>query len=234
MMIQRLSSEFVGTFALVFAGGLAIATDVETGGTVGHLGIAVTFGLVIMAMIYAVGDVSGAHFNPAVSLAFLGLGRMKASDCGLYIIIQTLAAVVAAFLLGLAFEGAALALTTVPAPIPGDQGYIQGGAVGRAFLLEVVLTFFLIFVILGITSGIKERGNFGGIAIGGTVLLCALAGGPISGASMNPARSLGPALVAGELRHIWIYLVAPVLGAALAIGAMLLTRHGESRPAQKG
>jgi aquaporin Z len=204
--MRRALAEAIGTFALVFVGTGAIVVNDVTGGAVSHVGIALSFGLVVMTMIYAVGDVSGAHFNPAVTLGFFTARRMPASDVVLYVASQCTGALLASLLLRVLFPDA-----------PGLGGTTPAGSAGQSFVLEGVLTFFLMFVILGVATGAKEKGMMAGVAVGGAVALGALFGGPISGASMNPARSLGPAVVSGELGAIWIYLLAPTLGAGLAV-----------------
>ena len=207
--MRRYVAEVIATFALVFAGtGAAVVNDV-TGGVVTHIGVSITFGLIVTAMIHAVGDVSGAHMNPAVTVGFWLSRRFPAREVAPYIASQCIGAVAASALLGLIFLGEA---TSFGATVPV-------GSVGQSFALEVVITFFLMFVILGATAHGATGSVLAGIVIGGTVALCALFAGPISGASMNPARSLGPALVSGELSHMWLYVAAPVAGAALAVAS---------------
>ncbi len=205
-MTRRCAAEAIGTFALVFAGTAAIVVDEVAGGGFGTLGIALVFGLVVMAMIQAVGDVSGAHFNPAVTLGFFFARRMPGADVPAYVASQVGGALLASGLLRLLFPDHATLGRTAPSV-----------ALPAAFALEIVLTFFLMFVILGVSTGAKEKGITAGLAIGGTVALCALFAGPLTGASMNPARSLGPALVSGQLGSLWLYLAAPVCGAGLAV-----------------
>lgn len=220
-MIHKLVAEFIGTFALVFAGTGAIIVNDLSGGVVTHVGIALTFGLVVMAMIYAVGDVSGAHFNPAVSLGFWLSRRLSARHLLLFIASQISAAVTASLALRILFPSHRTLGATIPS-----------GTAGQSFGLEIVLTFMLMFVILNVATGSKEVGIMAGAAIGATVGLGALFGGPISGASMNPSRSLAPALVGGDLHSIWIYLTAPFLGAAVAVvayGAMRPSRSADER-----
>lgn len=203
---SRCLAEFIGTFGLVFAGtGAIIVNDVSLG-AVTHVGIALVFGLIVMAMIYMVGDVSGAHINPAVSIAFTISGRLRVSHLAGYIIAQCLGAIAASLFLYSLFPGHGSFGTTTPS-----------GSVVQSFALEAVLTFFLMLVILAVATGSKEKGILAGIAIGGMVGLEAMFAGPISGASMNPARSLGPAVVAVDYGVLWIYLVAPTLGAAAAV-----------------
>jgi len=199
-------AEAIGTFALVFVGCGAVAADSLTGG-LGTVGIAMAFGLVVMAMIYAVGNVSGAHFNPAVTVGFWLAGRFELRCVPFYVLSQTLAAIAAAVVLWLLFPAEAELGVTRPA-----YGHWQ------AFGMEVVITFLLMFVILNVSTGAKEKGIMAGAAIGGTVALAALFAGPFSGASMNPARSLAPALISGDLTALWVYLTAPFLGAAIAFG----------------
>lgn len=229
---RRLAAEFVGTFALVFAGCGAIVAGVD------HVGVALTFGLVIMALIYAVGDISGAHFNPAVTFGFALSRRMRLADASLFAAAQCAAAVLAGAVLWLAWPGAETVGPTLPSPTeshprPGLTVFHHGPlALARSFGYEIILSFFLVFVILSVAIGSKERGLMAGIAIGGTIAFCALFGGPVSGASMNPARSLGPALFSGSeaIMFLWIYLIAPFIGAALAVAAWTyIYRH--PRPA---
>ena len=214
--MKRYLAEAIGTFALVFAGTTAIVVDNLTGGEVTHVGVALTFGLVVMTMIYAVGDVSGAHLNPAVTLGFWAAGRLRVPDLPPYVFSQCAGALVASFTVRALFPESSGLGATVPA-----------GGVFQSFLLEVLLTAFLMFVILGISTGAKEKGMMAGIAVGGTVALGALLGGPVSGASMNPARSLGPALASGALEHAWLYLTAPIVGSLLAVGACKCVRPQE-------
>jgi len=204
--VNKLAAEFFGTFALVFAGTGAIVVNDVTGGAVTHAGIALTFGLVVLAMIYTVGDVSGAHLNPAVTLGFFAAGRCGSTTVLSYIASQLLGATAASLLLRFLFpENATLGIT------------LPAGSVLQSFVLEIVLTFILMWVILSVSTGAKEKGITAGIAVGSVIGLEAMFAGPISGASMNPARSFGPALVSMHFENLWIYLVAPVLGALLAV-----------------
>ena len=199
-------AEILGTFAMVFAGCGAIVIDGLYGGQIGHAGISLTFGLVVMAVIYSVGNISGAHINPAVTLGFWFSGRMEKSLVTGYLVSQFAGAILAATTLWMLFP----AHETLGATLPASE-------IWRVFLLEVLLSFFLMFVILNVSTGHKETGIMAGVAIGGTVALEAMFAGPVSGASMNPARSLGPALLSGNLGSVWIYLTAPVLGMLLAV-----------------
>ena len=206
--MKKFAAEVIGTFALVFAGTGAIVINQATNGTITHVGIALTFGLVVLAMIYALGEVSGAHLNPAVTLGFCAAGRMPWADALPYLVSQCAGAFVASGLLHFLFPKSATLGATLPA-----------GTAMQSFVLEVVLTAILMFVILSVSTGAKEKGITAGIAVGGVIALEALFAGPISGASMNPARSLAPAVVAGQLEHLWVYLLAPVVGAQLAVPA---------------
>ena len=203
-LARRLVAEALGTFALVFAGCGAIMVDEKTG-ALGHVGVAITFGLVIMAMIYAVGHVSGAHFNPAVTFSFTVARHFPKRHLVPYWGAQLAGALVAAAIL----RGSLGDVAHIGATYPS-------GTDAQSFLWEGVLSFFLMFVIMAVATDTRAVGEAAAIAIGGTVGLDAMFGGPISGASMNPARSLGPGIVAGDLHAIWIYLLAPLVGAALA------------------
>lgn len=204
--MNKLAAEFFGTFALVFAGTGAIVINDETGGAVTHLGVALTFGLIVLAMIYTVGDISGAHLNPAVTLGFFAAGRCELRTVPGYIASQFLGAVAAGLLLRFLFPKNETWGITLPV-----------GSALQSFILEIVLTFILMWVILSVSTGAKEKGITAGIAVGSVIGLEAMFAGPISGASMNPARSLGPALVSMRFQYLWIYLAAPVLGALLAV-----------------
>src|SRR5918996_3281102 len=217
-LLRALAAEAIGTFALVFAGAGAIMVDAQTG-ALGHVGIAATFGLVIMAMIYAVGHISGAHFNPAVSFAFALTRHFPWPRLAAYWAAQLAGALAAAFLLRASLGDVANVGATLPS-----------GSNGQAFLWETILTFFLMFVIMAVATDTRAVGEAAAIAIGGTVALDALFGGPITGASMNPARSLGPAIAAGQLSHPWIYVAAPIAGASLGALAYQLLRGEPTRP----
>jgi len=205
-MLRKSVAEIIGTFALVFCGTGAIVIDNQTKGAVTHVGVAITFGLIVMAMIYGLGEISGSHLNPAVSIAFTLAGRLPGKALAPYIASQLAGALLASSTLRLLFPTNQLLGATLPA-----------GPALQSFVLEMILTFFLMLVIMGVATGPKEQGLFAGIAIGSVVLLEAMFAGPICGASMNPARSLAPAVVSGHLEYLWVYLTAPVIGAALAI-----------------
>ncbi len=203
--MRQLAAELLGTFALVFAGTGAIVIN-DVSGAVTHVGIALTFGLIVLAMIYAVGDVSGAHLNPAVTLGFFVAGRFEGRRVLPYFVSQMAGAVLASLTLRLMFPSHPTLGATLPA---GDPL--------QAFVLAIILTFFLVFVILSVSTGSKEKGVLAGVAVGAVIALEALFAGPISGASMNPARSLAPALVSWRLEGLWVYLSAPVLGAGAGV-----------------
>jgi aquaporin NIP len=205
--------EAIGTFVLVFAGTGAIIVDDVSHGTVTHVGVSLVFGLVVLALVHALGDASGAHLNPAVTLGFVAARRFPLRNAPAYIAAQVAGGIAASALLAQLFQGHPTLGATLPA-----------GSDMQAFVLEIVLTWILMLVILSVSDGAKERGLVAGSAIGAVVGLEALFAGPITGASMNPARSLAPAIVSGHLEHIWIYLAAPILGAALAIPCCRLIR----------
>lgn len=220
--MRKLTAELFGTFCLVFAGTGAIVINDTSGGSVTHVGIAMTFGLVVMAMIYAIGDISGAHLNPAVTLGFVAARRFPVTDALPYIAVQIGGAILAS----LAVRGMFPNHPTLGATQPFDSAM-------QSFWLELVLTAMLMFVILGVSAGAKEKGVMAGIAVGGVVGFEAMFAGPISGASMNPARSLGPAVVAMQLSNVWIYVAAPVLGAAIAVVAWNLVHETEPAAAKE-
>jgi aquaporin NIP len=202
--MKKYLAEAIGTFCLVFAGTGAIVIN-EVTGKVTHVGISLTFGLVVMAMIYAIGDISGAHINPAVTLGFWIGRRLPGAAVLPYIGSQLIGAFAASGLLWLMFAQSTLGATH------------PAGSVWQSFALETVLTAILMFVILGVATGPKEKGLLAGVAIGGVIAFEALFAGPICGASMNPARSLAPAVLSGAISDIWIYLLAPVLGSAVGV-----------------
>ncbi len=201
-LLRASAAEAVGTFALVFAGAGAIIVDAQTH-QLGHVGVALTFGLVIASMIYAFGHISGAHFNPAVSLAFAFTRHFPRRRLAAYWSAQLLGAVAAALLLRASLGNDANLGATIPS-----------GSAGQSFVWEFVLSAFLMLVIMAVATDTRAVGEAAALAIGGTVGLDAMFGGPVSGASMNPARSLGPALVGGTYDSLWIYIAAPILGAA--------------------
>jgi MIP family channel proteins len=204
--VKGLVAECFGTFTLVFAGTAAIVIDNVTGGAVTHVGVALTFGLVVLALIYSIGEVSGAHLNPAVTIGFWAARRFPASRLAPYLCSQIAGALLASLLVHLLFPTQAALGATRPT-----------GPASQSFILETVLTWFLMLVILSVSTGAKEKGITAGVAIGSVIALEALFAGPISGASMNPARSLAPAVVGGNFDGLWIYLLAPVIGALCAV-----------------
>ncbi|MBC7695035.1 MAG: MIP family channel protein [Burkholderiales bacterium] len=204
--MRKYLAEIIGTFALVFCGTGAIIINQETSGVITHAGIAITFGLIVAAMIYSIGDISGAHLNPAVTIAFWVAKSFPAKEIAPYIISQGIGAFSASITLKFLFPSNDALGSTLPS-----------GSPMQSFILEVILTFILMFVILHVAKGSKEQGMFAGIAIGSVVLLEAMFAGPICGASMNPIRSISPAIVSGHLEHLWIYIFAPILGAIFAV-----------------
>lgn len=204
--MKKYISEFIGTFSMIFCGTGAMTVNEVTGGDVTHVGIAITWGLIVMAMIYAFGETSGAHFNPAVTIAFAYAKKFAWKEVPKYIIVQVLGALTASLILWYLFPSSEYLGATIPTV-----------DVGRAFVMELLLTFFLMVVIINVSSGSKEIGIIAGIAVGAVVLLEAMFAGPITNASMNPARSIAPAIVAGKMQHLWMYILAPILGAILAV-----------------
>jgi aquaporin NIP len=218
---RRAAAEGVAAFALVFAGCGAIVADAVYGGTLGTIGVALTFGLVIMAMVYSTGHLSGAHINPAVTLAFTMTRHFPARDAGAFIAAQLAGAV-----------AGALVLLAIWPDRPAELGAtVPSVGAGSAFAYELVLTAILMFVIMAVATDSRAMGSGAAIAIGGTIGLDALFGGPVTGASMNPARSFGPALAAGEWTEFWVYLAGPLVGAALGAVAYQLVRGEHPQPA---
>ncbi len=204
--MKKLLAELLGTFTLVFAGTGAIIINAASHGSIGHVGIALTFGLVVLAMIHTFGDISGAHLNPAVTLGFAVARRFAWRDVPGYLGAQFIGALAASLLLHVLYPQDVLLGSTLPA-----------GSALQSLWLELVLTAILMLTILSVSTGAKEKGITAGLTIGGVIALEAMFAGPASGASMNPARSLAPALVSGHFEHLWLYLVAPVLGAMIAV-----------------
>lgn len=198
---------------MVFAGTGAIVINQHSGGVIGHAGIAMVFGLIVLAMIYTFGDISGAHLNPAVTLGFAAAGRFPFKEVPIYITAQLAGAFAASFILKFLFPESLTLGATLPT-----------GSVSQSFILEVILTTILMLVILSVSTGSKEKGITAGIAIGAVVALEAMFAGPVCGASMNPARSLAPAIVSGHFQHLWLYLVATILGALIAVPLWIITR----------
>ncbi|MDP7441648.1 MAG: MIP family channel protein [Verrucomicrobiota bacterium] len=215
---SQYAAEAIGTFILVFTGTAAVVFNDISGGQIGNLGIGLVFGLVVMALIYALGDVSGAHINPAVTLGFWASGQFTANRVVPYILSQCIGALLASLLLYAMFDNQSSMGATIP----------REGLVWQCFVLEIILTFILMFVILNVATGSKEKGVIAGIAIGGVIVLEATFAGPISGASMNPARSLGPAVASLNFTEFWVYLAGPPLGALLAVPAWRFIRPAKS------
>jgi aquaporin Z len=205
--MRKIAAEFFGTFSLVLAGTGAIVINDVRGGAITHVGISLTFGLIVLAMIYALGDVSGCHLNPAVTLGFWAARRFPLRSVLAYVAGQCLGAFAASGLLRAMFP----THPTLGATIPAE------GIAWKSFVLEFILTMILMFVILAVSTGSREKGIQAGVAIGSVIALEALFAGPISGASMNPARSLAPAIVSGQIEHLWVYLAAPTAGALFAV-----------------
>ena len=218
---DKAMAEIFGTFSLVFAGTGAIVINDASGGAVTHVGVALTFGLVVLAMIYAVGDVSGAHLNPAVTFGFWLSKRLPTSALPLYLGSQFAGAMAASLLLRFMFRDHPTLGATIPV-----------GPDSRSFLLEVVLTAILMFVVLAVSTGSKEKGLMAGIAVGSVIGFEAMFAGPISGASMNPVRSLAPAVVSGHFESLWVYLTAPLLGAAVGLICFRGTQSSRGDTAQ--
>jgi len=213
--MKKFYSEIIGTFAMVFCGCGAMSIDEITGGSITHVGVAITWGLIVMSMIYAFGEISGAHFNPAVTFGFAYAKKFPWKDVPKYIIAQAIGAFLACLILWFLFPQSETLGSTLPAV--GFEPY-------RAFVLELFLTFFLMVVIINVSTGSKEIGTMAAIAVGSVILLEAMFAGPMTKASMNPIRSLAPALVSGNLQHLWLYLTAPFIGSFLAVVSCSLVR----------
>lgn len=212
-MSKRLISEIIATFALVFCGTGAMVINDFTGGSVTHVGVAITFGLIVMGMIYAFGDISGAHMNPAVTIGFAYAKKFPWKEVPGYVLAQLIGAFLASGLLLYLFPES----ETLGATLPGLSAM-------KVFIFEIILAFFLMVVIINVSTGSKEIGVVAGIAIGSIVLLEAMFAGPITGASMNPARSIAPAVVSGNLADLWIYIFAPIIGCLLAVVSCKLVK----------
>ena len=212
--MKKYLAEFLGTYALVFACTGAATINQQFNGIITLVGCAMVCGLIVMSMIYAFGDLSGAHMNPAVSIAFTVAGRFPAKQLAPYIASQ--------------FAGGLLASLTIHLLFPASEligANMPSGPDLQSFVMEVILTFFLMLVIINVASGSKEQGMFAGLAIGAVVALEVMFAGPVSGGSMNPVRSLSPAIISGHLQHQWIYLTAPVLGAVMAMPVYKILKH---------
>jgi aquaporin Z len=212
--MRKLLAESFGTFCLVFAGTGAIVVNDTHGGAVTHVGVALTFGLVVLAMIYTVGEVSGCHLNPAVTMGFFAARRFEGQRVMPYVLAQCVGAFLASLALRAMFPAHPSLGVTLPA-----------GPVLQSWVMEFVLTLMLMVVILSVSTGAREKGILAGVAVGSVIALEAMFAGPVSGASMNPARSLAPAVVSGRFDHLWLYLSAPVVG-ALAGVVVCVAIHG--------
>jgi aquaporin Z len=220
--MRRYLAEFLGTFILVLMGCGAIAVSSLTRGEPPFVGIGIIWGLIVMAVIFTIGDISGAHINPAVTIAFWVARRFSALDLVPYIVAQCLGATAAAGVLLYLFDQHAATGVTHFKP--------QDTTVTEAFILEVLLTWFLMFAVINVSTGAKEKGITAAIALGGVISIDVLFGGKVTGASMNPARSLGPAIVNGDFDQLWVYIAGPIIGAILAIGCASAIRPGVCCP----
>ncbi|KAL7594913.1 aquaporin NIP1-1 [Lactuca sativa] len=211
---QKLVAEFLGTYFMVFAGCGVVAVDVEKDHVIGQVGIAIVWGVVVMVMIYTVGHISGAHFNPAVTIAFASCKRFPLKEVFAYVVVQILASTLASGTLRLVFNWKHNNLgATVPS-----------GSDLQSLVLEFIITFYLMFVISGVATDNRAIGELAGLAIGSTILLNAMFAGPISGASMNPARTLGPAIVSNQYKGLWVYMLGPIAGAVAGAWAYNVIR----------
>ena len=213
--MKKYYAEAIGTFAMIFCGTGAMTINEITNGSISHVGVAMVWGLIVMAMIYAFGDISGAHFNPAVSIGFAIAKKFSWQEVPKYMFAQAIGAILASGLLWFLFPESQFLGETVPAD--GFPPY-------RAAILEFILTFFLMLVIINVSTGSKEIGTMAGIAIGGVILLEAMFAGPMTKASMNPIRSIAPALFTGNFQYLWLYISAPILGAATAVFSCKLVK----------
>jgi aquaporin Z len=208
-------SEAIGTFALLFCGCGAMTINEITGGSISHVGVAITWGLIVMAMIYAFGEISGAHFNPAVTIGFAFAKKFPWQKVPSYILAQSIGGIFALFVLWFLFpESDFLGETTPAANFPSY----------KAAILEFLLTFFLMVVIINVSTGSKEIGTMAAIAVGGVILLEAMFAGPMTKASMNPIRSIAPALFTGNFKDLWLYIIAPILGTITAVSSCKLVK----------
>ena len=196
---RRLVAEGIGTFFLVLIGPGAVMVNAYSGGAIGHAGVALAFAFVVTAIVYALGHLSGAHINPAVTIGFWSGRRFPGREVGPYVVAQLLGAI-----------GASAFLRGVLGPVGHVGATLPSLPLGAAFAVEWLLSFVLMFVIMAVATDERATNGFAGVAVGLTVGFCALTGGPLTGASMNPARSFGPALVGGIWTAHWIYWVAPI------------------------
>ena len=216
--MKKYYAEIIGTFAMVFCGCGAMTINEITNGSVTHVGIAITWGLIVMSMIYAFGEISGAHFNPAVTFGFAYAKKFPWKEVPKYILAQAIGAFLACAILLFLFPESETLGSTIPAN--GFEPY-------KAFVLELLLTFFLMVVIINVSTGSKEIGTMAAIAVGSVILLEAMFAGPMTKASMNPIRSLAPAIMSGNWQHLWLYLTAPFVGAFLAVISCALVKDDQ-------
>lgn len=214
--MKQYISETLGTFAMVFCGCGAMTINEITNGSISHVGIAITWGLIVMAMIYAFGEISGAHFNPAVTIGFAFAKKFSWKEVPKYIIAQAIGAILAISILWFLFPESQFLGETTPA-----VGFLPY----KAAILEFLLTFFLMVVIINVSTGSKEIGTMAAIAVGGVILLEAMFAGPMTKASMNPIRSIAPALFTGNFQYLWLYITAPILGAIAAVSSCKLVKE---------
>ncbi|WP_298536947.1 MIP/aquaporin family protein [uncultured Algibacter sp.] len=213
--MKQYISEAIGTFAMIFCGCGAMTINEITNNGISHVGVAATWGLIVMAMIYAFGEISGAHFNPAVTIGFAFAKKFSWNKVPKYILAQALGGILAAFMLWFLFPESQFLGETTPAE--GFPSY-------KAAILEFILTFFLMIVIINVSTGSKEIGTMAAIAVGGVILLEAMFAGPMTKASMNPIRSIAPALFTGNFQYLWIYITAPILGAITGVSSCKLVK----------
>ncbi|PAN32806.1 hypothetical protein PAHAL_5G513800 [Panicum hallii] len=214
--MQKIIAEILGTYFMIFAGCGSVVVNLSTAGTVTFPGICAVWGLVVMVLVYSVGHISGAHFNPAVTVAFATCGRFPWKQVPSYAVAQVLGSTLASLTLRVVFGGATAR--------EHFFGTAPSGSDAQAVALEFVISFYLMFVVSGVATDNRAIGELAGLAVGATVLLNVLFAGPITGASMNPARTLGPAIVAGRYRSIWVYVVGPVCGTVAGAWAYNLVR----------
>ncbi|WP_044404123.1 MIP/aquaporin family protein [Lacinutrix sp. Hel_I_90] len=213
--MKKYYAEAIGTFAMIFCGTGAMTINEITNGSISHVGVAITWGLIVMAMIYAFGEISGAHFNPAVTIGFAFAKRFAWKEVPKYIIAQAIGAILASAILWFLFPESQFLGETAPA---------EGFPPYKAAVLEFLLTFFLMVVIINVSTGSKEIGTMAAIAVGAVILLEAMFAGPMTKASMNPIRSISPALFTGNFQYLWLYITAPILGAWTAVSSCKLVK----------
>ena len=215
IFMKRYIAESIGTFAMIFCGCGAMTINEITNGSISHVGVAITWGLIVMAMIYAFGEISGAHFNPAVTIGFAYARKFPWKEVPKYMLSQAIGAIIACFILWFLFPDSQFLGETTPAM--GFEPY-------KAAILELLLTFFLMVVIINVSTGSKEIGTMAAIAVGGVILLEAMFAGPMTKASMNPIRSIAPALFTGNFQYLWLYVTAPIIGALIAVSSCKLVK----------